>query len=75
MKKQFKIKLSLNKETVAKLNEEQMDLVAGGQGVTNDATVVIGLDAETDACGVKSGPSVIVGTKTCPPTGTCCCSV
>jgi len=72
MKKPINIKLSLNKETVAKLNEEQMQLLAGGQAIGADATIVIGLDVvtgEEDACGKKS----IVNSRTCPASATCNC--
>ncbi|QNN41525.1 class I lanthipeptide [Pedobacter roseus] len=74
MKKQLKTKLSLNKETVARLNDEQMELVAGGQAIGADATIVIGLDlangaGEEDTCGKKS----VVNSKTCPASATCNC--
>ncbi|QXU41491.1 class I lanthipeptide [Pedobacter sp. D749] len=66
MKKQLKTKLSLDKETVAKLNEEQMQLVAGGNGVSAGATIVIDIPSEAfsaeEGCGKKS----IVASKTCP---------
>ncbi|QXU41495.1 class I lanthipeptide [Pedobacter sp. D749] len=75
MKKQLKTKLSLNKETVAKLNEEQMELVSGGQAAADGSTVVIDipiLSAEAvdgGGCGKQS----IIASKTCQPTGTCGC--
>ncbi|QXU41493.1 class I lanthipeptide [Pedobacter sp. D749] len=72
MKKQLKTKLSLNKETVAKLNDEQMQLLAGGQAAAAGSTVVIGFEslaAEGDSCGKQS----IIASKTCPVTGTCSC--
>jgi len=77
MKKQLKTKLSLNKETVAKLNEEQMELVVGGQAAGANATVVIdiGLDTDTGKCGGSTGPSCPIASKTCPPTSTCCCAL
>jgi hypothetical protein len=75
MKKQLKTKLALNKETVAKLNEEQMELITGGQAAAEDATIVIGIDIDTDKCGSTPNPSTPVGTRTCPPTSTCCCAV
>jgi len=77
MKKQLKTKLSLDKETVAKLNDEQMQLVAGGQAAAAGSTVVIGIElkaeasaAEGDSCGKQS----IIASKTCPVSGTCQCS-
>jgi hypothetical protein len=66
MKKQLKTKLSLNKETVAKLNEEQMELLTGGQAIGADATIVIGIERVTkdgDGCGKQS----VIASKTCPP--------
>jgi uncharacterized protein GlcG (DUF336 family) len=74
MKKQFTTKLSLNKETVAKLNDEQMNLVAGGQAIAESSTVVIGLGLATDSgedggCGKSS----INASGTCPVTSTCQC--
>ncbi|WP_412466631.1 class I lanthipeptide [Pedobacter sp. KLB.chiD] len=77
MKKQLKTKLSLNKETVAKLNEEQMELVAGGQAAAEGSTVVIGLGfaAESSAVdGDSCGKQSIIASKTCPATSTCECS-
>lgn len=74
MKNQFKTKLALNKETVAKLNEEQMDLVAGGQAELAESTVII-----TDSLGVTGdvgpncGPRSIMVSKTCPATESCLC--
>jgi len=76
MKKQFKTKLSLNKETVAKLNEEQMELVAGGQAAVAGSTVVIGLSFEAEASAVDGdscGKQSIIASKTCPVTSTCDC--
>jgi len=76
MKKQLKAKLALNKETVAKLNEEQMELVAGGQAAAAGSTVVIDIpilsaaEAEGGSCGKQS----IIASKTCPVTSTCGCS-
>ncbi|QXU41489.1 class I lanthipeptide [Pedobacter sp. D749] len=77
MKKQLKTKLSLNKETIAKLNEEQMELVAGGQAIGTDATIVIGVETitDTDTCGSTRPFSTPPGSQTCPPTGTCCCAL
>ncbi|NII84245.1 MULTISPECIES: class I lanthipeptide [unclassified Pedobacter] len=72
MKKQLKTRLSLNKETLAKLNEEQMELVAGGQAVGGSETIVIELELDGgtgDTCGKKS----IVSSKTCPASSTCNC--
>jgi hypothetical protein len=75
MKKQFKTKLSLNKETVAKLNDEQMNLVAGGQSAAESSTVVIGTKlAEDSASDGGCGSSSINASKTCPATSTCGCS-
>ncbi|TCD29591.1 hypothetical protein EZ456_00825 [Pedobacter psychrodurus] len=75
MKKQFKTKLSLNKETVAKLNEEQMELVAGGQAaegstIVIDIPILSAAEAEGDSCGKQS----IIASRTCPATSTCKCS-
>jgi hypothetical protein len=75
MKKQPKIKLSLAKETIAKLNEEQMALVAGGYGISNeDSTIIIVVELSNET-GEGGGcyPSVWKS-KTCPPTGTCKCT-
>jgi len=75
MKKQFKTKLVLNKETVAKLNEEQMDLVAGGQAAADGSTFVVGLSLEADAAeGGSCGQKSIIASKTCPVTSTCVCT-
>ncbi|TCD29592.1 hypothetical protein EZ456_00830 [Pedobacter psychrodurus] len=75
MKKQFKTKLSLNKETVAKLNEEQMELVAGGQAAAEGSTIVIGLSLEASAAdGDSCGKQSIIASRTCPATSTCECS-
>ncbi|QXU41494.1 class I lanthipeptide [Pedobacter sp. D749] len=75
MKKQLKTKLSLNKETVAKLNDEQMQLVAGGQAAAAGSTVVIGLGLESDAAAKEGscGKQSIIASETCPVTGTCSC--
>lgn len=77
MKKQLKTKLTLNKETVAKLNEEQMELVAGGTAAAAGSTVVIGLGFEAEAAVESSGDSCgkqsIIASQTCPVTGTCSC--
>jgi len=75
MKKQLKTKLSLNKETVARLNDEQMELIAGGQAAAEGSTVVIGFESESlaaegDSCGKQS----IIASKTCPVSSTCKCS-
>ncbi|TCD29593.1 hypothetical protein EZ456_00835 [Pedobacter psychrodurus] len=75
MKKQFKTKLKLDKETVAKLNEEQMELVAGGQAAADGSTIVIGLSLEEAAGeGGSCGQQSIIASKTCPATSTCKCS-
>ncbi|MFF5381847.1 class I lanthipeptide [Pedobacter suwonensis] len=77
MKKQLKTKLSLNKETVAKLNEEQMELVAGGQAAAAGSTVVIGIELRAEAAAVEGdscGRQSIIASKTCPVTSTCGCS-
>ncbi|MFF5381849.1 class I lanthipeptide [Pedobacter suwonensis] len=75
MKKQFKTKLSLNKETVAKLNEEQMELIAGGQAAADGSTFVVGLSLEAEAAeGGSCGQKSIIASKTCPATSTCECS-
>lgn len=76
MKKQLKTKLSLNKETVAKLNEEQMELVSGGQAAAEGSTVVVDipiLSAAEAADGGSCGKQSIIASKTCPVTGTCGC--
>ena len=74
MKKQLKTKLSLNKETVAKLNEEQMELIAGGQAAADGSTFVVGLSLEADdADGGSCGQKSIIDSKTCPATSTCDC--
>jgi len=75
MKKQLKTKLSLNKETVARLNDEQMELVAGGQAAAAGSTVVIGFEAEASAAeGDSCGKQSIIASKTCPVSSTCHCS-
>ncbi|MFF5381848.1 class I lanthipeptide [Pedobacter suwonensis] len=76
MKKQLKTKLSLNKETVAKLNEEQMELIGGGQAAAEGSTVVIGFEAEASVAddGGSCGKQSIIASKTCPATSTCKCS-
>ncbi|QNN41529.1 class I lanthipeptide [Pedobacter roseus] len=76
MKKQLKTKLSLNKETVAKLNEEQMELVSGGQAAADGSTVVIDipiLSAEA-VDGGSCGKQSIIASQTCPVSSTCKCS-
>ncbi|NII84244.1 MULTISPECIES: class I lanthipeptide [unclassified Pedobacter] len=77
MKKQLKTKLSLNKETVARLNEEQMELVAGGQAAADGSTVVIGIGFEAESAaaeGGSCGQKSIIASKTCPVTSTCVCT-
>ncbi|QNN41528.1 class I lanthipeptide [Pedobacter roseus] len=74
MKKQFKTKLSLNKETVARLNDEQMELVAGGQAALAGSTVVIGIEASSAVDGDSCGKQSIIASKTCPVSSTCDCS-
>ncbi|NII84242.1 MULTISPECIES: class I lanthipeptide [unclassified Pedobacter] len=74
MKKQLKTKLSLNKETVAKLNEEQMELVAGGQAAAEGSTIVIGLSLDAVDSGDSCGKQSIIASKTCPVSSTCECS-
>lgn len=75
MKKQPKVKLSLEKATIAKLNEEQMELIAGGHAVCSKLVTVImeeGLSSSTEQ-GDSCRPSIWVS-KTCPATGTCACT-
>jgi len=76
MKKQLKTKLALNKETVAKLNEEQMELLAGGQAAAAGNTFVVGLGLESDTAAKEGscGQQSIIASKTCPVSGTCQCS-
>jgi len=75
MKKQLKTKLALNKETVAKLNEEQMDLLAGGQAAADGSTFVVGISLEAEAAeGSSCGQQSIIASKTCPATSTCVCT-
>jgi hypothetical protein len=76
MKKQLKTKLSLNKETVAKLNEEQMELVSGGQVAADGSTVVIDIPilSAAEADGGSCGKQSIIASQTCPVSSTCKCS-
>jgi len=66
MKKKLKKRLLLSKETLAKLNEEQMQLIAGGHATNTDATIIIDVPSDaflTDK--VCNKPTVMVS-KTCP---------
>ncbi|TCD29594.1 hypothetical protein EZ456_00840 [Pedobacter psychrodurus] len=73
MKKQLKMKLSLAKETIARLNEEQMELVSGGQGLTAESTtIIVELDVAGDV-GPSCGPRTVQISKTCPATSSCLC--
>jgi len=71
MKKQLKTKLILNKETIARINEEQMGLIGGGQSEIN-VSVIIVMDPEKEkGCG---GPRSVRVSRTCPATATCACT-
>ncbi|SFA43102.1 hypothetical protein SAMN04488511_103254 [Pedobacter suwonensis] len=75
MKKQPKIKLSLAKETIAKLNEEQMELISGGHSVCSKLVTVImeeGLSSSTEQGG--SCNPTFMKSRTCPATGSCACT-
>jgi len=73
MKKQPKTKLSLAKETIARLNDEQMELIAGGQGLPLNGPVTT--KTEVDAFGDvgNCGPQTVQVSKTCPATSSCLC--
>ncbi|QNN41523.1 class I lanthipeptide [Pedobacter roseus] len=75
MKKQPKIKLSLAKETIAKLNEEQMELIAGGYAASSESTTIIITEELSNSDGKKDSCNpTILKSKTCPATGSCACS-
>lgn len=76
--KKLKLNLNLNKETVARLNEEQSRLAQGGLAAEKGNTVVIdipiGLVAEDAGEGDGCGKRSVIASKTCPSTSTCGCS-
>lgn len=73
MKKQPKIKLSLAKETIAKLNEEQMELIAGGQGLAANEQVTVKTEVDLTGDVGNCGPQTVQISKTCPATSSCLC--
>ncbi|WP_412466635.1 class I lanthipeptide [Pedobacter sp. KLB.chiD] len=73
MKKQPKIKLSLAKETIAKLNEEQMELIAGGQGPAANAQVTVKTEVDLAGDVGNCGTQTVQVSKTCPATSSCLC--
>jgi len=73
MKKQPKTKLSLAKETIAKLNEEQMALLSGGQGLNAESAVTIKTESEALGDVGNCGPQTFQVSKTCPATSSCLC--
>ncbi|NII84246.1 MULTISPECIES: class I lanthipeptide [unclassified Pedobacter] len=73
MKKQSKIKLSLEKETIARLNDEQTVLIAGGQGLPLNAAVTVKTEVDALADVGNCGPQTVQISKTCPATSSCLC--
>jgi len=72
----FNPKFSLNKETIARLNDEQLKMVEGGLAAEGDSTIVVslplnGLESVDDG---GCGRSSIVASRSCPATSTCGCS-
>ncbi len=73
MKKSIKIKLSLEKETIARLNDEQMELIAGGQGLNIESAVTVKTELEALGDVGNCGPQTFQVSKTCPATSSCLC--
>lgn len=73
MKKSINIKLSLQKETIARLNDEQMELIAGGQGLNIESAVTVKTEPEALGDVGNCGPQTFQVSKTCPATSSCLC--
>jgi hypothetical protein len=73
MKKSIRTKLSLAKETIAKLNDEQMELIAGGQGLNAESAVTVKTEPEALGDVGNCGPQTFQVSKTCPATSSCLC--
>lgn len=79
MTNKFNLRFSLNKETIARMNDEQLKLVEGGLAAEGGSTVVVSVPLTIVAKDSLEGEggcgrSSIVASRSCPSTSTCGCS-